>query len=277
MLDFKDIYQREHVENGLTYSQIREKYDIPRGTWDYYVRQKLGLRNDGRKHRANDSFFTVIDSEEKAYLLGFLYADGYLANDGRMGCRLTEDDIEIIKLIQKYIAINSPIEYTNNQNIKRRPQVSIRWKSHQMYQDLLNLGFCVDKTHTDSNVFSYVPNELKLAFIRGYCDGDGNVRFDNRSTSGWYRCSISFVNGTSHVLKDIEDFLETFDIHGYIRKCKNYYVLVYERVVDAAKIAYLLYNNANIYLTRKHDKAIQMIKYRTNTELTNKHKKLLVV
>jgi hypothetical protein len=153
MLDYREIYQKEHLENGLTYSQIREKYNIPRGTWDYWVRQKLNLRSDRRKHRANDTFFSSIDTEEKAYLLGFLYADGYLANDGRMGCRLTIDDIEIIKLIQKYIAINSPIEYTNNQNFKRRPQVSIRWKSEQMYQDLINLCFCVDKTHTDSKVF----------------------------------------------------------------------------------------------------------------------------
>lgn len=121
MLDYREIYQKEHIENGLTYSQIREKYNIERGTWDYYVRKKFGLKNDRRKHRANDSFFTSIDTEEKAYLLGFLYADGYLASDGRMGCRLTIDDIEIIHLIKKYIALNSPIEYTNNQNIKRRP------------------------------------------------------------------------------------------------------------------------------------------------------------
>jgi transposase len=57
MLDYREIYQKEHLENGLTYSQIREKYNIPRGTWDYWVRQKLNLRSDKRKHRANDTFF----------------------------------------------------------------------------------------------------------------------------------------------------------------------------------------------------------------------------
>ena len=57
MLDYREIYQKEHLENGLTYSQIREKYNIPRGTWDYWVRQKLNLRSDKRKYRANDTFF----------------------------------------------------------------------------------------------------------------------------------------------------------------------------------------------------------------------------
>jgi hypothetical protein len=58
---------------------------------------------------------------------------------------------------------------------------------------------------------------------------------------------------------------------------KNFYRLVYEKVLDAAKISYLLYNNANFYLTRKYNSAKEMINYRTNTELTGKNKKFLVV
>ena len=62
MLDYKEIYQKEHIENELTYSQIREKYNIPRGTWDYLVRKKFRLRNDHRKYIANDTF-CVEDKE----------------------------------------------------------------------------------------------------------------------------------------------------------------------------------------------------------------------
>ncbi len=278
MLDYREIYQKEHLENGLTYSQIREKYNIPRGTWDYWVRQKFNLRSDKRKHRANDAFFSVIDTEEKAYLLGFLYADGYLANDGRMGCRLTIDDIEIIKLIQKYIAVNSPIEYTNNQNIKRRPQVSIRWKSEQMYQDLINLGFCVDKTHTDSKVFKLIPEELKKHFLRGYCDGDGNVRFSLVKNKKWYKCAITFSNGSKQILSDIQDWLyNNYKCTGILYNHNTYFILSYEKVLEAVIIAKTLYTDAKIYFTRKYNNAISMVNYRTNTELTRKGKKFLVV
>lgn len=277
-MNFAEIYQKEHIENHLTYSQIREKYNISRGKWDYYIRRKLGLNYDRRKHRANDNFFNEINNEENAYLLGFLYADGYLANDGRMGCRLTEDDIEIIKLIQKYIAIESPIEYTNNQNIKRRPQVSIRWKSSKMYQDLLNLGFCIDKTHADSNVLQFIPDTLKRHFIRGYCDGDGNIRFAKASYGKWYRCSVIFCNGSKQILTDIDIWLQSqIDCHGKINYHKTYYTLSYNKVLDAVKVAKLLYENSNLYLTRKYDNAIKMINYRTNTELTGKGKIFLEV
>lgn len=75
MLDYKQIYETEHVQNGLSYSEIRKKYNIPRGTWDYHVRKKLGLSCDQRKYKAVDNFFDTIDCEIKSYLLGFLYAD----------------------------------------------------------------------------------------------------------------------------------------------------------------------------------------------------------
>ena len=96
-MDYLKIYEEEHIKNGLSYSQIRKKYNIPRGTWDYHIRLKLGKSADRRKFRCNDNFFDVIDSEIKAYLLGVLYADGYIANDGRIGILLNIKDKELIR------------------------------------------------------------------------------------------------------------------------------------------------------------------------------------
>lgn len=266
-LDYKKIYEIEHIQNGLSYKQIREKYQIPRGTWDYYVRQKLNLNADLRKYRANDTFFDVIDSEEKAYLLGFLYADGYLASDGRMGCRLKIDDIEIIKLIQKYICPNSPIEYSNNQNFKRKPQCSIRWKSEQMYQRLLNLDFCVDKTHTDSKVFQYIPESFKKDFIRGFLDGDGCLVCSSNKDSNWRKISVCWTNGTSEVLKGIFNYFKDIE-GGIIRDHSTYFTLRYDRIKSVQKIVKHIYKNANLFLSRKKIIADNIINYYSNTVLT---------
>lgn len=266
-LDYKKIYEIEHIQNGLSYKQIRDKYKISRGTWDYYIRQKLKFKADLRKYRANDNFFEVINSEEKAYLLGFLYADGYLSSDGRMGCRLKIDDVEIIKLIQKYICPNSPIEYGNNQNFKRRPQCSIRWKSKKMYQKLLNLDFCIDKTHTNSNVLTYIPEPYKKDFIRGFLDGDGCITYNSYRNSNWKKISLCWSNGSSKILEDIFNYFK--DVEGGVLKYHNtYYTLRYDKIKSVQKILSFIYDNATLYLKRKKIIADNILNYYSNTVLT---------
>ena len=42
--------------------------------------RKIAIRN--KKFKVNDDYFEIIDTEEKAYWLGFLYADGCVARKG---------------------------------------------------------------------------------------------------------------------------------------------------------------------------------------------------
>lgn len=263
-LNFKEIYEIEHLQNGLSYSKIREKYNIKRGTWDYYVRKILNLSCDLRKTRMNDTFFDVIDTEEKAYLLGFLYADGYLASDGRIGMRLSIKDQEIIYLIKKYICPDNKIELTNNQNIKRSPQISIRFKSKRIYQRLLDLGFCVDKTHTETNIFDNIPNNFKIYFIRGYTDGDGCLGRAFSENIVRNNICLSYSNGTAKLLKDINNFLPE---KGVLTFCKTYYKLDFRRKQSIKNILYI-YKDSNIYLKRKFDIAEKIKTLCNNTELT---------
>ena len=207
-----EIYEKECIQNKLRYSEVKKKYNIPRGTLDYWIRQKYNKTADKRLYKANDDFFDSIDSEIKAYLLGFLYADGYLANDGRMGIRLKIDDCEIIKLIQHYICPNNPIEYTNNQNFKRKPQCSIRWKSKQMYNRLKELGFCIDKTHTESDIFKYIPEDMKFHFIRGFFDGDGHISNYHLDNGTKRKISLCFCNGTVKIFEDIKEYLKDYKL-----------------------------------------------------------------
>lgn len=264
-LNFQEIYEEEHLKNGLSYIKIREKYNIPRGTWNYYVRYKLKLSCDKRNYRVNDNFFDIIDSEIKGYLLGFLYADGYLASDGRIGIRLNIKDEEIIKLIQKYICPENPIEYTNNQNIKRDPQISIRFKSKKIYNRLKELGFVVDKTHTETNIFNLIPEELKLSFIRGFTDGDGSINCNKEKKSNYYKKSLSYSNGTRQILDDINNY---FGNIGKIYDYNTWFVLRYDKVKPVIEIINKIYSNSNYYLERKFKIVEKINNLCNNTELT---------
>ena len=267
-LNFKRIYIKEHIENKMSYSQIQKKYNIPRGTWDYYVRYKLGLSCDKRKTKVNDNYFNVIDTEEKAYILGFLYADGYLASDGRIGIRLNRKDKEIIYLIQKIICPDRKVEYTNNQNIKRSPQISLRFKSKKIYSRLEELGFCVEKTKTSSNIFHNIPNQHKTDFIRGFTDGDGSVRYDKAKDSDYYKISLSYCSGTDKILRDIDSYLTKGK--GTFYNKGSWWVLSYEKkdlVFKTVKQVYPV--GITCYLKRKFNKAIKIKNLCDNIELTN--------
>lgn len=267
-LELKEIYLTECVKNKLSYKQVREKYNIPRGKWDYCIRQKCGFTADRRKHKAEDSFFDNIDSEIKAYLLGFLYADGYLANDGRMGIRLQRDDEEIIHLIKTYICPQSNIEYTNNQNIKRKPQVSIRWKSSRMYSRLVELGFSIDKTHTPTNLFNNIPNNMKIHFLRGFTDGDGHISAYNLDNGSKRKICICWCNGTKEILLDIQQFISKW-CKSKLYDYNTYYTLSCDHSKEVPYIVKELYQNAAFYLSRKQKIATELIKYQFgNTELT---------
>lgn len=266
-MDYIEIYNKEHIQNRLSYSEIRKKYGIPRGTWDYYVRYKAKLSADKRIYVANDSFFDSIDTEEKAYLLGFFYADGYLAKDGRMGIRLQYTDEEILKLFQKYICPNNPIEYSNNQNFKRKPQVSIRWKSSNMYKRLQELGFVVDKTHTQSNIFTYIPDSLKRHFLRGFTDGDGCIQARNMEYGKVRKISICWSNGTNKIFEDIINWLPMTTWRNYNKD--TYHILRNDTYKAVYEIVKLLYTDCFIYLSRKKILADKIIEfYSKNTELT---------
>lgn len=49
------------------------------------------------KYKLNEHYFDQIDSEEKAYLLGFLFADGYNSGHGQVNLGLAEEDRRLLE------------------------------------------------------------------------------------------------------------------------------------------------------------------------------------
>jgi intein/homing endonuclease len=272
----KELYQKEHVENGLSYKEIQQKYNIPRGTWQYYV-NKWGYNYDGRTFRCVDDYFDVIDNYKKAYILGFLYADGFISADGRIGVSLNIKDIEILEFIKFEICPNTEIKHSHYQNIKRSPQIKLSFTSKNLYKKLQDFGFVLDKTNTNCNIFNLIPEEFKLDFIRGYFDGDGNIRCQykegmHRNGKYYWSNSFSFSNGSKQILEDIQKYLLGFSItDGKLNEYTNkntYYTLSYNRKKDTFNYCKLLYSDLSKFgLQRKRELALKVIELYNNTEV----------
>ena len=70
-----DLYWTKHI----SVQEIASKLNIGHSTLTKYLSERKLLRRVGqssRQYTVNDNFFETIDTEQKAYWLGVLYADG---------------------------------------------------------------------------------------------------------------------------------------------------------------------------------------------------------
>jgi hypothetical protein len=139
-------------------------------------------------------YFHEINAKEKAYWLGFPYADGFLTGDLKRSTyirlELKRDDEEVIvRFCQSLRLEKSKKEYRIHE---RTRSVEIRFACKPMVLDLMRLGLKFRKSKIIE--FPDLPNrEMELAFLLGYFDGDGKQN-SPEITSG----SKRFLEQTRH-------------------------------------------------------------------------------
>lgn len=145
------------------------------------VQTKLTCEKQKEKYPRNSRYFQTIDTPEKAYWLGFLYADGGVTDSGsihRVRINLAECDYEHLVKFRKAIgAFNTPIKETvKRTNGKEYKGYYISFSDKEMVQDLISKG-CFPKKSLKLNfpTEEQVPYNLIYHFIRGYSDGDGTI------------------------------------------------------------------------------------------------------
>ena len=137
-----------------------------------------------RKYPIVEDFFDKTDTEEKAYILGLLYADGCNQTErNSVIISLKEDDKEVLEKITLLIQPTKPLRYIDNSKQRKikgfensKNSYEIRIANKHISQRLVELG--CGKTKTHNLIFpteEQVPNHLIRHFVRGYFDGDGSV------------------------------------------------------------------------------------------------------
>lgn len=216
----------------------------------------------------NKDLFEVIDTEEKAYWLGFLYADGcinrYYKNEKlksmslEIGLSIKDENHlkKFLYLLQSNIEIKRKQSKINN-TIYESSKITVCCK--KMCNDLIKLG-CTPKkslTLTFPNE-KQVPKELVKHFIRGYFDGDGCI--NKRKESNTLRIVII---GTYNFVNEIKNiFIENKVLRSNpsISKKGNAYQLTIHGVDNIKDIYNFMYKNATVYLDRKYIKFNEYIK-----------------
>jgi hypothetical protein len=141
----------------------------------------------------NFTYFDNIDTIEKAYWLGYLYADGYLnKNEHRIVLTTCEKDVEILYHFSDCLNMENT---TIKKRIHKEGYISYNLviNSKYMYEKLINLG-----CHNNKSLKIRLPKldtlNYYLGFLLGYYDGDG------------YSYSAIICSGSYLFLEDIKKY-----------------------------------------------------------------------
>lgn len=233
-------------------------------------------------HKVNRNYFKQIDSENKAYILGFFYADGYNSGTQASFVQLDQDkDIleQINNELDSDITISKRIQKSNNK-IKDTLVIS----SKEMCEDLSRLGAITNKSLNLKFPDKIIPEKFMRDFIRGYFDGDGCVwngkrkkmKVKDASKPTGYRERIvhnvkftitgydKFINSLQDYLVSILNFKKTKLNYSKAKNSNNntkecVCTMEYSGRKQMKKFFDYLYTDAKIYGKRKYNKFLETL------------------
>lgn len=199
----------------------------------------------------DETVFDVIDSEEKAYWLGFLYADGYISKrDNAVELSLQLTDYEHLEKFMKFLKRANTVKTDSF-------RCRLSFTNKHIHNQLINLGCTTQKslTLTFPNK-DIIPKHLLKDFVRGYVDGDGCIYIFQRKTAKIALPGFNIL-GTEAFLKSLQKEMnwrrnKIYKKLGQEARTINYAGYYVIEMLDA------LYKDSTIYLNRKYEKYLKL-------------------
>ncbi len=275
-LDDADICNK--YVNGISIEKLAKENSVSNTKIRWVlIDNNIKIRPNVIAYNINHDYFNIINTEEKAYILGLLYADGTVSNnknatDNTIVLRLQSTDISILEKINKSLESNRPIYIYKNNGYSNNDYAMLTIKSRKIRDELIKKGCTPNKTHNlmypDINV---VPDNLQHHFIRGFLDGDGSIHYDKTNDRNM---RVSFC-GTKYFLIGLQKILiSKCDItETKIMDKGKIYVLEKGGRLQLENILNYIYKDAIIYMERKYEKYQLIHNYNLKNGLKDKRYK----
>lgn len=174
--DIKPIVIKEYTDDKYaTCASLGRKYNLSDRTIATWLKQNnipIKQPSGGVITHCDSRYFEKIDTPHKAYLLGFITADGAVVGNS-CSIEVHEDDVDIILFAQQQINPQATIT-TCHYGKKRNKRIA--FNSKQLCEDLSKYGVIQNKSKTIDHVpTNQIPKSLLCFYFRGLIDGDGCV------------------------------------------------------------------------------------------------------
>ena len=251
-------YLKAHYQDK-TYKEIGEYL----GRKEQAIRSKmhyLGLKKS--IYHCDYDYFKTIDTEEKAYWLGFIYADGNVNKaKNTLTINLQGRESGHLSKFNKCIAGNFKVKVFDEKHGDKVYKMSrILVYSTKMAHDLISHGVFPNKT--SKITFPSLPNHLIRHFIRGYFDGDGSI-CERKHKKRQSDLACSFTCGNVVFLESLREILFQNNVKSYLVRDKRgaKYSLSLAGLQNPDTFLHYIYDDATVYLDRKYLKKESLYKY----------------
>ena len=241
---------------NISLTKMSKRENVDRRTLSKHFKD-LGIKIINKQNRVkfDNHVFDNIDTEEKAYWLGFIFVDGNIKNVSKSSAYTFEISLKGLDINHLY-KFNSFMKHEKN-NIKLSKSKCkgkiferCRWivSDKHLWNTLNNLG-CTPKKSLTLEFPKNIKFKLIRHFIRGYFDGNGCI------TRYVYINTVSpriEIIGTYNFLNAIKDII---NIECKFRHDKRHsdktYILEFNKESGIKFINYI-YDDSSIYLDRKY-------------------------
>lgn len=212
--------------------------------------------NKQNKLRVRKDLFEKIETEEDAYWLGFIYADGYISDEGTFELSLKHTDYNHLLKFADYCGFDrSKVVRKQKTNFPNSFRCRIGFATQQLQFNFNKHGIIPRKSLT-LEFPKFLNKSLYSSFIRGYFDGDGCISLYYGVKGNISRKAVSLI-GTEKFLNSI---LNVIKIKRNLGKDKrwsdNTYCISFTKQQGFNFLNYI-YKNSKIHLERKYQLYLQ--------------------
>ena len=252
---------------GFSLTRIAKQFNTSRDTLSAHLR-KYGIKIINRQNltKFDENVFDIINTEEKAYWLGFIYADGSLSSrDNNFELSLKGSDFEHLCKFNTFMKHHKDNVKMGFVSLNGKHFTRCRWSitNKHLWNTLNNYGCTPQKSLTlifpDPQIFT--NRCLIKHFIRGYFDGNGCI--SQTSSNAHHRTymddemlsPVSKFTGPKAILEVIQSYIPIDNNDRKLEQNSNNNDIIYTLTYSQQKSRILfkyLYNDCTIYLNRKY-------------------------
>jgi len=217
----------------------------------YNILDMSGIGDSMKKYSYNVDFFKTW-SNDMAYILGFIMADGSISKRKSLEIENQYVDIEVLEFIKDKLGSNLELKVINKKHSQSKIQqkiVRLSIYNKNIVMDLEKLGVVNRKTGFEQ-IPENCPKEYIMDFIRGFFDGDGHI-----SKSTTISKQVAIGSSSYKIVQQIRSFIGFGNI--YKKGKQNFWYFMISNYKDIIKFKDLIYNG-NFYLQRKFQRFNEM-------------------